>query len=234
MKNNIDKIQFDKILSNDTVYGIIWTGTFEGKSCVIKMIILSTSNFKKQSSNEEVPWLHSQFKDKKPMTKDAFMHEAKSYKTLSDLGIAPKLYDYWLDDSRDVHYGFIVSERLDCSIKQILLERALKPNENKMVEELIDKLHNKYGIVHGDMKPSNIGVYLDGNKEIKKCYFFDCQKVKYKKDLSRDEFNRRVQRDLVVYRDHTIDNREKAKKITKDQGKEQKKELKVHRHHHKH
>lgn len=225
MNNIFDKIKFDKILSNDTVYGIVWTGSYEGRRCVIKMLVLTSgkTDSKYFTKNKTIPWIHSEFKDKKPMTKDAFKHEADSCKNLAGLGLAPKFYGYWINDQHDIHYGFIVLERLDCSIKQILLERDLKPHENKMVNNLIDKLHKKYGIVHGDMKPSNIGVYLDKNKEIKDCYFFDCQKVKYKKDLSRSEFHRRVERDETVYRQHTIDNRAKAKKANM---------TKVRHHHH--
>ena len=212
MNNLFNKIKFETILSNDTVYGIVWSATIGNDRCVVKMLVLTsgsvdTKHFRK---NDNIPWYHKEFRDKKPLTRDQFIHEGEACSKLDKLGIAPKLYGYWIYDKLDIHYGFIVLERLDCSVKQILLQRELRSHENKLIESLIHKLHRECGIVHGDMKPSNIGVYLDNKKEIRKCYFFDCQKVKYRSKMSRNEFKIREARDNIVYKDHSINNREKG------------------------
>lgn len=212
------RANFHKILSNNTTYGIIWDGLFDDKPCVIKMVLLSSGaiynkhNSKYFEHNDETPFKHKEFKKRKPMTIDAFLHEAKELKNLSHLGIAPKFYKYWIcNDRYNMHYGFIAMKKMDCSLKDILLERSLKKEEQYLVKKMIDKMHNEYGIIHGDMKPSNIGVILDKNYRVKDCVVFDCQKVKHHDKCDSDEFHRLIEKDWNVYKRHTIENRSKGK-----------------------
>jgi len=209
MHSALTKIKLDEIISNDTVYSIVWGGKYENKKCVLKMIVIDSGKTKKKyfEKNGEKPFLHKEFKDKKSLTPREFKHEVEAYLKFSKLGIGPEIYDYGIHKDYEVHYGIIVMERLDCSIKQLLIKRELTRHEHDIVDKLIDKLHHKYDMVHGDMKPSNIGVYLNDKGEIKECYFFDCQKVKYKKNYDSDSFKRLIYHDDVVYRDHYINNR---------------------------
>ncbi|ARF12513.1 hypothetical protein Klosneuvirus_6_75 [Klosneuvirus KNV1] len=209
MHKALNKIKLDKIISNDTVYSIVWGGKYENKRCVIKMIVISSGKTKEKyfKENAEKPFLHKEFKDKKALSPREFKHETEAYLKFEKLGMGPKIYDYGIHKDYDIHYGLIIMERLDCSIKQILMKRELTHKEHELVNNLIDKLHNKHEIVHGDMKPSNIGVYLNEKGEIKECYFFDCQKVKYKKDYDSGIFRQLVTHDNYVYRDHYINNR---------------------------
>jgi hypothetical protein len=152
---------------------------------------------------------HHVFKHKRPMSKSTFEHEVTSLSKLADLNIAPKVYGYGYSNTQTcpIHYGIIVMEKADCSLKDIYLKRNLKTDEDSIIETLIDTLHKTHKMTHGDMKPSNIGVYLDETGEIIKCCFFDCQKVKdifsYK---SIDEFDEQTKRDKSVYSNHAIIN----------------------------
>lgn len=209
MHKKLNKITFDKIISNDTVYSVVWGGKYDNKQCVIKMVVLTSGKIRSKyfDKDDNKPFYHSEFKDKKPMNVSEFKHEVSSYKTFSNLKMGPELYDYWIHKDFKIHYGIIVMERLDGSLKQILIKRDLNQHEHTLVNQLIDTLHNKHEIVHGDMKPSNIGVYLNSKGEIKKCLFFDCQKVKYKRHYEQFTFHKLIERDNSVYRDHSINNR---------------------------
>lgn len=209
MSKLLHKTTFGKIISNDTVYSVVWSGKYENKRCVIKMIVVDSGKTKEKyfKKNDEEPFLHKEFRNKKPLSVQDFKHEVNAYLKFDKIGMGPKIYDYGIYKEFPIHYGIIIMERLDCSIKQILIKRELTHHEHDIVNKLIDKLHNKHEIVHGDMKPSNIGVYLNEKGEIKECYFFDCQKVKYKKDYDISTFKRLIDRDNYVYRDHYINNR---------------------------
>lgn len=213
MHKSLNKIKFDKIISDDTVYSIVWGGKYENKRCVVKMIVIDSGKTKGKyfKENDKAPFLHKEFRDKKSLSPHEFKHEVDAYLKFDKLGIGPKIYDYGIHKEYDIHYGIVVMERLDCSIKQILMERELNHKEHEIVDKLIDKMHNKHEIVHGDMKPSNIGVYLNEKGEIKECYFFDCQKVKYKKDYDSGTFKQLAEHDDRVYRDHYINNRKLKK-----------------------
>lgn len=212
--SELKKIKLDKIISNDTVYSIVWSGKYDNKKCVIKMIVIDSGKTKGKyfKENGSEPFLHKEFKDKKSLSPKEFKHEVDAYLKFDKLGIGPKIYASWIHKDYDVHYGMVVMERLDCSIKQILAKRELTHREHDIVNKLIEKLHHKYEIVHGDMKPSNIGVYLNEKGEIKECYFFDCQKVKYSKNYDTGTFKHLVTHDNYVYRDHYINNRKLGKK----------------------
>jgi hypothetical protein len=224
-------IRFDQIISRRTCYGLIWNAFLNDHECIIKMIMLTTGvHFDKNKQeyydglghqltkmetsiffdhDDHDPFHHSQFSHRRSMTKEAFFDELCELQFLSQLEIAPKVYGYGIcDRSFDIHYAFIVMEKLDCSLKDILLVRQLEHSESKIVQAAIEKLHIDHGLTHGDLKPSNIGLFLDQNQKIKNCLFFDCQKVKHKKDCTQVEFNRLVERDWHTYQTHSIKNRQ--------------------------
>lgn len=221
-KNNkiLSRLNFDQILSKHTTYGLIWKGTFDNKICVVKMVMLTSGVCSNNSDsinkyfnhNDKAPFRHREFKNRKAMSREAFLNEAKEITFLNHIGLAPKVYGYWIcDDMYDVHYGFLVMQKMDYSLKHILLKRPLNKSENKLVNDMIDTMHDKFGVVHRDLKPSNIGVNIDKHGEVVKCLVFDCQKVKHKENVSSREFNRMVKSDWNVYNRHTLKNREEGK-----------------------
>lgn len=220
MQNDIlKKIKFVEILSGKSVHGLIWTGVYNDKPCIIKMLLLKSGRTPEKDKkyfkhNDKAPFYHEEFPKLRVKSKSSFLNEAKSYAKLSSLGLAPKIFAYWITKTNDdIHYGFIVNQKVDGSAKDILLKRKFTSNENKLLNKFIADLHNKYEITHGDLKPSNIGVILDKEKFIKKCYVFDCGGVRYKKNLSTDEFKIRVKKDLNNYEEHIIKNREIDSKL---------------------
>ena len=213
----LNKIFFEKIISYSSKYAIIWQGIFEDKSCVIKMVLLNSGetqnnriNSEYFKSNDDDPFRHKDFYDKKPMSINSFKHEVDTLYKLHNLDLAPKIYGSWIcNNLYPIHYGFIVMEKLDYTVKQIIQQRSLKDNEKNIIEKTFSKLHENHEMIHGDMKPGNIGVYLDSNNQIKKCLFLDCSKVKQKKDIGFHEFNRLIVKDWEVYKKHYANNKEK-------------------------
>ena len=67
-------------------------------------------------------------------------------------------------------------------------------------------VYSKTGQI-SEIKSAYITDYLNEKGEIKECYFFDCQKVKYKKDYDSGTFKQLVTHDDRVYKDHYINNR---------------------------
>lgn len=198
-------LQFESIISDKTHYGIIWEGTYENKVCVVKVVILNTGvHYNKKegkyydgenhiskrralklfSKNREAPYLHTRYVKKKAMDIDVFYHEVKMIKNVGKLGLAPKLFDHWVDRTTSrIHYGIIVMEKLERTVKDILINRNLRNKELNYILDKINNLHDN-GIKHGDLKPSNIGVYCDKLGEIIKVKIIDWAKGDYTNDNS--------------------------------------------------
>lgn len=228
------KLQFGTILSKRTCYGLIWNGTYNDIPCVIKMIMLTTGihydknedKYKMGSGrtwsnagradmppafqvNSNEPFLHTEFCHRRSMTPHAFQHEVDTLNRLGLEGLAPRVYGYGVCDKYyAIHYGFIIMERLDCSVKDILIKRALTDAENKLVKKTINSLHEEHKMVHRDMKPSNLGAYLDTNGMIRRCYVFDCQKMLRSDHCeSKRQFDHLVKKDWDIYHKHVKLNR---------------------------
>lgn len=208
--------QPNKVISDSSVYGIIWSGKYRQRSCVLKLVVLSSgrTDAKYFREDDKPPFLHTKFAERKFMTVENFTHEAKAYQTLANLDLAPTVYDFGVIKKFPIHYGFIISAKTDCSIKDILLTRRLRHIEKRRIKQVVRKLHES-GIAHGDMKPSNIGVYLEDGL-IEKCYFFDCQKVRYAYNYDKEIFAVFVQRDIANYKKHYLMNRAEARRLRKN------------------
>ena len=169
-------MRFTGIISKRTAYGLIWLGRYEHHDCVIKMIMLTTGiHYDKNSKHyrnskgvkiddklagnyfghdDEPPFNHIDFKHRRSMTPEAFHAELTELVGLDRLGLAPKVFGYGFNTSYPIHYGFIVMEKVPCSLKDIYLKRNISHEEKKLIQQLIDDLHYKHGIIHGDLKPS--------------------------------------------------------------------------------
>jgi len=220
---------FHDVLSRRTAYGLIWTGLYQNTyKCVIKMIMLTSGihydkNQKKYRSsdeksisekeiepyfnhNDKKPFYHKDFRHRRSMTQKDFLREVDNYVSLGRVGLAPIVYGYGINESHEIHYGFIFMERVDCSLKDIFLHRDLHHSETKLITNLIDELHHKHGIIHGDLKPSNIGVYLNDKSIIQKACFFDCQKLRSKTEMNTNDFNRSATREADNFKRHITKN----------------------------
>jgi serine/threonine protein kinase len=222
------QLTFIDVLSRRTAYGLIWLGKYRRHTCVAKMIMITTGihydkpaqeyrtpDGKKMDEklaekyfghNDLKPFLHMDFRHRRSMTPEAFFKEIDDLVSLGKLGIAPKVYGYGINRAHEIHYGFIVMEKVDCSLKDIYLKRDLHHDEDKIIKGLIDRLHDEHGIIHGDLKPSNIGVYLDANGHIINACFFDCQKIKHKDDYTPEQFKKMAEREADNYKKHIVKN----------------------------
>jgi tRNA A-37 threonylcarbamoyl transferase component Bud32 len=89
-------------------------------------------------------------------------------------------------------------EKWTTNIKDLLISRKINNNEEKIIMDTINKLHES-GYVHGDMKPNNMGVMLNNKLEIEKCCFFDCYTIKETNNLSEEEKLKLINKDIFVY-----------------------------------
>lgn len=154
--------------------------------------------------NDINPFKHAEFKHRRAVSLPDFLREISEMTHLGLLGLAPKVHGYCFSNmSSAIHYGFIIMEKVDGSLKDILYQRELTEIEKKLVEDTINHLHLSYESVHGDLQPSNIGIYLNTDGKICKVCFFDCQKIKHKEGLSSHKFQKLILKDWKIYHKYT-------------------------------
>lgn len=216
------------VISRRTAYGLIWLGHYHQQVCVAKMIMLTTGihydkntqTYKTDNGHElseeeaeryfgrnaKEPFLHMDFRHRRSMTPKAFFKELDELVNLSTMGLAPQVYGFGINQSYPIHYAFIVMEKVDCSLKDIYLRRNLDAHEGAIIKDLIDHMHDQYGIIHGDLKPSNVGVYLNKSKKIIKACLFDCQKIRHRDQMTAEQFRRSAEREGENFKKHIIMN----------------------------
>lgn len=201
---SIADLSFGDIISSAGVYGIIWNVTVANKPFALKMVVL-TSGSDNEEEIFEIPFVKDIIQNKKRMLPEAFEHEVQQLRNLAQLGLAPKVYKHWICTLYSTHYGFIIMDKVDCSLKDIIVKRDLTKDESKIVHSLVDRLHHEYGC-HGDLKPSNIGVYLTGSN-VDRCLLLDTQKTHSKDEIPDDKWEHAQVRDRFTYNQHYRQNR---------------------------
>lgn len=187
--------------------------------------------------SDSKPFLHSEFVGKRSMPKKKLVKEFMALSEMHKMGLGPIFYEVFVVKDYEVHYAFLIMELMDCSLKDILLKRPLLEVERNLIKETIDKMHNM-GIVHGDLKPSNLGVSfapfadnINANKDIDtrneiadaitetvygkpifKVNFLDTGKMQHRTALSHDKFNKLKATDLRIYEKHRQKNRAEGEK----------------------
>lgn len=215
-QGRLDSLQFESIISSTSHYGVVWKALYKGQPCAVKMVILTSGLHydhekkryrsgehpeKRFAIDEQIPYLHTMYRERKAMTPKDFKYEVDMIKQIGRLNLAPRLFDVWIDNKRPMHYGFIVMEYFPETVKSILLKRDLTSDELKRVKQAIKDFHSK-GMCHRDMKPSNIGVTLDSQGKIDRVRFIDLAKaheIKHKDEIKRD---------LDTFERHAKDNTE--------------------------
>jgi serine/threonine protein kinase len=230
----LDNIKIIKLISNTTIYGLIWDVIYKDEiSCALKIVILDSgihrhtdghyyNNNRRLSSYRaqkyfvkgDNPFNHEEFIYKKAMNEKIFLKEARNIQLLSEIDLSPHVYDFGIHQGYDIHYGFILMEKTDFSLKDVLHNRDLNLFECKVISEKIDLFHNS-GFIHNDLKPSNIGIYLNIDGLIYKCYVFDCSKVKRYNNTYSSRFKSYIKKDWKHYDDHVNKNIKSKLKLLK-------------------
>lgn len=216
IKNDmLNRITFDKIINDNGVHGMLWSGTIDKVPCAIKMVALkpekSKKSKKRKTSKNDVPFIHELFDNKKPMNTEKFIYEATQIMKLSRLGLAPNVHTHFVCDLSEIQYGFIVMDRMDCSIKDIIVKRKVNKSEEAIIAAFIKTAHIDNKVSHGDMKPSNFGVKLSDQGTIIECRFLDCAKATFRNDMSSKKFKELCKKDIETFHSHYDKNRKHDK-----------------------
>ena len=165
--------------------------------------------------DEKKPFLHTLFMKRKLMDLDMFKMEIRNAKLLSKLGLGVKVFGSWIKKGQsDIEYGFLITEKGECTVKDLILKKAWHVEDHRIIYKLIDSLH-KNQIIHRDLKPSNIVVWFskeEQKKRITKAKFIDFQKVRTMQDLGEKEFKKKLKKELPHFREHVKKNKKECQK----------------------
>lgn len=219
-KVKVNNIKFKKIISNKCTHGLICVGKIHNKICVIKVIILKSGiphNEKKyyndidHLSKSKLKYLKKKnFRKLKPISYNELIKEAYELYYLNSIGVGLKFYGYNVLNNKK-YYGFLVMGKAETTIKDILLKRRLASSEKKKIRKFINKMHDR-GVTHGDLKPSNIGVFLNEHGKIKRCVAFDCKKAKHNIYYKLHDFKKFIKDDIRHYKRHASKNKKERHK----------------------
>lgn len=219
---------FHAVLSEESQYGIIWDASWKKQPCAIKMVMLRTQihynqdkhayivNKKKQSkmpdcfkTDEAAPFLHTKFAQRKSMSRDQFLLEKSNMTRLARLGLGPKVFACWISVGRKIpiDYGFLVMEKGHCSLKDLIVKRQWHIRDEPIITNLVTRLHQA-GMIHGDLKPSNMIVWIDSKSRILEAKIIDAQKVQQREQVSN--FTKGIKKDQDHFKEHVKKNQQEA------------------------
>lgn len=211
----IDDLTFVKILSTKSVFGTVWKTIYKNRVCATKMLILrngihfnGTKLVDRYGSDISVgdipstPFLLNENYNKKSVRIETFEKEIENLKYAQNNGFGPKLYNSFiykqqLKSHGEFIIGFITMQLADIDLDEIVLKRKLTRQEDQLIYRLINTMH--LSVVHLDLKPANIGVYLNKKKQIIRAVILDFDKIKTRSQLQADEFKRLKHRDIKRY-----------------------------------
>ena len=111
-------------------------------------------------------------------------NEIKVLKKISNLGISPKLYDYYLCKDKNQFSIYLIMEYINgITLRKFLEENTLTKNIENKIKNVFDKLHNN-GILHGDVHDENIMI-----TEKKRVYIIDFGFSQTLKDFLDKKYN---------------------------------------------
>lgn len=219
---NLNDIKFIKVLSDKSVFGIVWKAIYKKQLCAVKVLILKSGvhyNTRQRHfvspkihkiSAHKIPshkipkteYLLDKYYQRKAVTAVAFKKEIDSLTRAHKFGYGVKYHGYSLhqvnlDDNLHIISGFIVMDLTDGDLSDVIRKRPLTRTEEILVNVTINRMHQRS--VHGDLKPANIGIYYDQFRQLNKIVIFDCDKMINREDISVDEFKKLRQNDNQKY-----------------------------------
>jgi hypothetical protein len=221
----MDNIKFNNIKSNSSGFGVIWSGTYHDHSVIIKMLSIITqqgtyydkdnniyySNGKVVNPNKyyynenEKPYLNKMFIHKRSISLNNFNIEVDNQKLLYKYKLAPKIYKSFTIKHNTFTYGFIVMDKWHTDVKEYIINNKSFINDTDLdlVYKTINKLHS-LNLIHGDMKPNNIGLKLTNDNKIRKCCFFDCYTLKDIDQLTDNEKEDKKKKDFHTFKHYKL------------------------------
>lgn len=220
MKQN--DLTFDKLISLKSCFGIIYSGTYQGHKCAIKVLILRSgahcSKITKkmvkpdgQPINQyQIPktdFKLQQFYTHRSFSPNSFQRESRNYEELSKQGLTPKFYTsfvqkYDINGTDQMHIGFIVAELMSKDLDDHISTTCLTKLEADQLKQLLLKFQKTYG--HRDFKIANMGVKLNKEGGVEKFVILDVDKVVLLDSLSRadakEQYNKDRRRFINTYR----------------------------------
>lgn len=214
------KLEFDvdKVLSDKSYFGVVYRAQLKQqaplavavKHVAVKQVLLCSGLHYDRLGKQYVAggktWcstharraLDPKFHKRRCMPVERFTRECAKMHQLWTLGLAPQVLGYWTERSGPAHYGFLVMQLCDGTVKDVIAKRPLDAAEDALVLEVISRFHG-LGYAHGDLKPSNVGVLLGADGRVTSALIIDCATVaKPRRGLKGDvkDDNRRYRRRL--------------------------------------
>jgi serine/threonine protein kinase len=188
-----DRLEFEagKLLSEKSYFGVVFRARLkdDGSRVAVKQVLLDSGLHYDRANKEYVAdgksWcsaharkaLEPRFHKRRCMPAERFTRECTKMHKLHKLGLAPKVFGFWTERRGPAHFGFLVAELCDGTVKDVITRRALSRSEHELILAVVSRFHD-LGYTHGDLKPSNIGVKLDEQDRVSSALLIDCATVR--------------------------------------------------------